>query len=190
MEHIDIGFETHKYQLDPGWIIEQLKREDCDDRITAFYESISNEISSDGEDWYVKGRDILIALLTNNATALLVALCGWGPDKLAQLALLKRSTSHFTTQTLDGKLIVEWDDGYRDATPCWIYSTKNLVYGFNHNIFIRDDNPNAHIVKTFVRFSLSHSGNEYDFLCVSKEERDRTEDEEIFWYDPDEEDEE
>ena len=186
MDTIDTGFPTEKFQLDPDWIIELFNREDSDDRIIAFYDSIHDAFVTDGEDWYNKGRDVLIALLSNNATELLVALCGWGPDNLAQFAFLKRSTKRFTAQTLEGKFIAEWADGFRCATSCMICSKQNLVFGFSHDIFTREDNPDAQIVKTFVRFDPLHTGNEYDFLCVSKEERDRTQDDEIFWYDPEE----
>lgn len=174
-----------KFQLDPDWIVKQLNREDSEERVIAFYESFHHAFMSDGEDWYQKGLDALHALLTNDAPALLVALCGYSPNSLAQYTLLKRSTSQFTSLTLDGKLIVEWEDGQRNASPCFIYSKQNQVYGFDHDIFTREDNSAAQIVKTFVRFNPQKTGNEYDFLCVSKEERDRTEDEDIFWYDPD-----
>ena len=182
MEHIDTGFPTHKFQLDPDWIIDLLNREDSDDRIIAFYESFHNAFVTDGEDWYHKGKDTLVALLTNNATELLVALCGWGPDKLAQLALLKRSTNEFTVQTLEGKLIVEWDDGCRCATPCMIYSQQNLVFGFDRAVFVRDDKPDAQIVRTQVRFSPVLNGGQYDFLCMSQAERDAVNDADVFWY--------
>ncbi len=182
MENIDTGFETHKFQLDPEWIVDLLNREDSDDRIIAFYESFYEAFTTDGEDWYHKGRDILWALLTNNATELIVGLCGWGPKNLAELALLKRSTNQFTVQTLEGKLIVEWDDGCRCATPCMIFSKQNQVFEFDPNIFIRLDKPDAQVVKTFARFDPFHTGNEYDFLCVSKTERDAANDENVLWY--------
>ena len=110
MENIDTVFPTHKFLLDPDWIITQMNREDSDDRIIAFYESIHDAIITDGEDWYNKGKEILVALLSNNATELLVALCGWGPDKLAQRAMLKPCTWQSAVRVLDAKLIVEWDD--------------------------------------------------------------------------------
>lgn len=182
MEHIDTGFPTHKFQLDPEWILELLNREDSDDRIIAFCESVHNAFVTDDEDWYHKGRDVLVALLTNNATELLVALCGWGPDKLAQLALLKRSSKYFAVQTLEGKIIVEWDDGDRYYSPCLIDSKQNLVFDFDRDVFTREDNLEAQIVKTFVRFSPLQTGNEYEFLCVSQTEREAMNDEDIFWY--------
>lgn len=61
------------------------------------------------------------------------------------------------------------------------------MFDFNHDIFTREDNSAAQITKKFVRFAPFASGYEYDFLCVSKEERDRANDEEIFWYAPNEE---
>lgn len=182
METIDTGFPTHKFQLDPDWIINLMNREDSDDRIIAFYESIHNAFVTDGEDWYNKGRDVLMALLTNNATELLVALCGWGPDNLAQLAFLKRSTNQFTDQTLEGKLIVEWDDGFRCATPCMIYSKQNRVFSFDQTVFAREGKSGTKIAKTWVRFSPLQNSNQYDFLCVSQVEREATNDEDIFWY--------
>lgn len=185
MENNKTGFENHKYQLDPDWIQNQLNREDSEERVIAFYESFHYAFKTDGEDWYQKGLDALYALQANDASALLVALCGYSPNSLAQYALLKRSTSQFTSQTLEGKLIVEWDDGHRETTPCLLYSMKNLVFGFAREIFTRKANPTAQIVKTFVRFDPMKTGNEYEFLCVSKEERDRTEDEDIFWYETD-----
>ena len=185
MEHIDTDFETRKFQLDPDWIVKQLNRKDSDDRIIAFYESFHYAFKNDGEDWYQKGLDALHALLTNDAPALLVALCGYSPNSLAQYAFMKRSTSQFTEQELDANILTEWDDGNRFITPCRICSKQNLVFNFDHDIFTREDNPTARIVKTFVRFDPMQTGNEYEFLCVSKEERDRTSDEEIFWYAPD-----
>ena len=182
METIDTGFPTHKFQLDPDWIINLMNREDSDDRIIAFYESIHNAFVTDGEDWDHKGRDVLIALLTNNATALLVALCGWGPDKLAQLAFLKHSTSQFTVQTLEGKLIVEWSDGCRYSTPCMICSKQNLVFSFDQTVFAREDKSDTKIAKTWVRFSPLQNSNQYDFLCMSQTERDAVKDEDVFWY--------
>jgi hypothetical protein len=123
-----------------------------------------------------------LALLTNNATELLVALCGWGPDKLAQLALLKRSTNQFTVQTLEGKFIVEWDDGYNCATSCMIHSQQNQVFGFDQAVLTREDEPAAKIVKTLVRFSPFRNRNRYEFLCVSQSEREAMNDEDVFWY--------
>ena len=77
-------FHDHKYQIDPEWLGKQWNREDYEDRLTAFYESIHDAIITDDECWYNKGRDVFRALMENNATALLIALCGWGPESLAQ----------------------------------------------------------------------------------------------------------
>ena len=183
-------FHDHKYRIDPEWLAKQWNREDHDDRLTAFYESIYDAITTDCEDWYNKGRDVFRALMSNNATALLIALCGWGPESLAQRALLTRGVGQYSDEEVEAKIMVEWDDGNRYSTPCRICAEQHLVFDFNHNIFMQEDNPTAKIVKRFVRFSPFESGYEYDFLCVSKEERDRAKDEDIFWYDPDEENEE
>ena len=108
MEHIDTDFETREFQLDPDWIVKQLNRKDSDERIIAFYESFYHAFKTDGEDWYQKGLDVLQALLTNDAPALLVALCGYSPNTLAQYAFIKRSTGRFTEQELDANILTEY----------------------------------------------------------------------------------
>ena len=179
-------FHDHKYRIDPEWLVKQWNREDSEDRVIAFYESIHDAITTDTEDWYNKGRDVFLALSENNATALLIALCGWGPESLAQRVLMKRGVAQYSEEEVEAKMMVEWDDGNRYASPCLISAEEHLVFDFDHDIFMREDNPAAKITKTFVRFAPFASGYEYDFLCVSKEERDRTQDDEIFWYDPEE----
>lgn len=182
-------FHDHKFRIDPEWLSNQWDREDHEDRLTAFYESIHDAIVTDDECWYNKGRDVFLALMSNNATALLIALCGWGPETLARRVLMKRGVAQYSDEVVKAKIMVEWDDGNRYSTACRICAEQHLVFDFNHDIFTREDNPTTKITKIFVRFSPFDSGYEYDFQCVSKDERDQTNDDEIFWYDPNEEDE-
>lgn len=106
----------HKYQIDPEWLGKQWNREDYEDRLTAFYESIHDAIITDDECWYNKGRDVFRALMENNATALLIALCGWGPESLAQRVLMKRGVAQYSEEEVEAKMMVEWDDGNRYST--------------------------------------------------------------------------
>ena len=183
-------FHDHMYRIDPEWLAKQWDRSDFDDRAEAFYDSIYDAITTDTESWRNKGRDIMAALMSNNATELLIALCGWGAESLAKRVLLMRGIAQYSEEEVEGKIMVQWDDGNRYSTACLINAENHQVFDFNHDIFIREDNSDAHIAKVFVRVDPLKTGNEFDLLCISKEERDRANDDEVFWYDPDEEAEE
>ncbi len=48
-----------------------------------FYETLLNEINSDDEPYYKKGRQIFLACLNNpSADDLLIAICGWSLESL------------------------------------------------------------------------------------------------------------
>ena len=175
-------FHDHSSRIPPDWLSGQIKREDRDERLTAFYESIYDAIVTDQEDWCKKGLEISVALMENNATKLLIALCGWSALSLAKRALLMCGSVDYNYEDIEGKLMVEWSDGMRYSSPCVISCGTHEVYNFNPTIFERANTPTAQIVKRFVRFDPFETGNEYDLLCVSEEERKKDNDADIFWY--------
>ena len=179
-------FHDHEFRIDPEWLYTQMQRPDNAERLMAFYESIHDAIVTDGEDWETKGADVMIALMQNNATALLIALCGWGAASLAKRARMMHGVCDFDNEDVDGVLKVDWSDGVRASAPCLICPEDHRVDDFDYSVFTREDNPMAEIQKVFVRFKPFEDGNEYDFMCVSQAERDATEDEDIFWYAPEE----
>ncbi len=179
-------FHDHKARIDPKWVHNQLMRPDAEERMIAFYESIYDAIVTDGEDWDTKGHDVMVALLENNATALMVALCGWGPINLAKRALMMRGRCDITDGDVQGNLKVDWSDGERTSVPCVICSKDHQIVGFDYSVFSREDTPTATIQNVFVRFKPFENGNEYDFQCASKAERDTAGDDDVFWYVPNE----
>ena len=181
---MDSTYAEHKTLIDPMWLVNQLKREDHAERMAAFYESIENAIVTDLEDWDTKGTDAFYALMSNDATALLIALCGWGPIRLAQRALLMSGRCQYSPYELDAKLFTEWDDGTYFSSACRICSERHRVFDFDPTVFTHPDCPSARITRVFVRFDPLQTGYEYDVLCVSEEERDNAHDSDIFWYTP------
>ena len=179
-------FHDHKYRIDPNWLLKQCDRPDADERVWAFYESIYDAITTDTESWKKKGYDIIQALLENNATSLLIALCGWGPASLAKRVQLMRGCAQYQDLEVTGVLKVDWSDNVRMSSPCMIQREDHMVYDFDYSIFARDDVPSATIQNVFVRIKPFQDGNEYDFQCVSQAERDAADDNEIFWYPPEE----
>ena len=177
-------FHDHEYRIDPEWLYTQMLRPDNAERLTAFYESIYDAIVTDREDWETKGADVMIALMQNNATALMIALCGWGPASLAKRARMMHGVCDFDSEAVEGELKVDWSDGVQTSVPCLIYPEDHRIDDFNYSVFTRKDNSMATSQKVFVRFMPFDNGNEYDFMCVSKTERDATEDQDIFWYVP------
>ena len=182
-------FHDHKYRIDPEWLGKQLHRSDDDERRIAFYESIYDAITTDTEDWVSKGRDVMVALMKNNATALLIALCGWSADSLAQRVFMMRGCPQYQDEEKEAVLKVDWSDGKRTSVPCIILHEDHRVCDFDRSVFSREDEPTATIERVFVRFKPLENGNEYDFCCVSEEERNRANDKDVFWYTSAEEDE-
>lgn len=177
-------FHDHEYRIDPAWMLEQLRRPDSDERMMAFYESIYDAITTDTEDWQRKGYDIAKALVENNATALLIALCGWGAESLAKRVMMTRGIAQYQDAEIECALKVDWSDGVRTTTPCLLDREEHMIFDFNYDIFVREDAPTATIQNIFVRFAPFDDGNEYDFQCVSQAQRDAADDNEIFWYPP------
>lgn len=182
--HFHDYFHDHQYRISPEWIAAQTRRSDSNERFAALYESIYDAIVTDQEDWYKKGMDIAAALMKNNATELLIALCGWSALSLAKRAFLMRGSVDYNYEDIAGKLTVEWSDGIQYSSPCVISCETHEVYDFDPTIFERADTPTAQIVKRFVRFDPLETGNEYDLLCVSELERKKANDKDIFWYTP------
>lgn len=180
-------FHDHKFQIDPMWLHTQLERPDSNERLIAFYESIHDAIVSDREDWATKGADVMIALMQNNATALLIALCGWGAASLAKRVRMMHGICDYDDAYVEGILKVDWSDDRRSSTPCVISPTNHEILDFDYSVLVREDNPSATIQNMFVRFKPLEGGNEYDFQCVSQAERDAAHDDDIFWYTPSEE---
>lgn len=183
-------FHDHEYRINPEWLAKQLGRVDSDERVIAFYESIFDAITTDTEDWSAKGRDIMVALMENNATALLIALCGWGAESLAKRVFMKCGCPQYQDEEKEAVLKVDWSDGKRTSVPCIILHEDHWVYNFDRSVFYREDEPTAMIEKVFVRFKPFENGNEYDFRCISEDERKRTNDEDVFWYAAEENEEE
>lgn len=175
-------FRKNKFQTDLDWWDKQLRRRDMDERVVAFYESIHEAIVTDDEYWLNKGRDVIEALVNNDARAMLIALCGWSAESLAKRVFLLRGRPQCQDEEIPGTLMVGWSDGKRTKTPCVIQHTEHLVCGFDYRVFARKDEPTAEIQNVFVRFMPLEDGNEYDFQCVSQAERDASKDNEIFWY--------
>ena len=176
---------TDKYRLEADWLMAQWSRPDGNERVAAFYESIRNAIITDNEDWSDLGSDVFIALATDDTAALLVALCGWGPKNLAKHARLLRNDANDVDCKIPGILTVAWDDEQQTSCPCQIQSINHAISGMDYNVFSRKDAPTAVIQNTFVRFAPFEK-TEYDFQCISQAERDATNDNEIFWYPPEE----
>ena len=175
-------FRKKKFQTDHAWWDKQLGRRDMEERMVAFYESIHDAIVTDDEYWLNKGRDVIEALVNDDARAMLIALCGWSAESLAKRVFLLRGRPQYQDEEIPGTLMVEWSDGKRKQTPCVIQHTEHLVCGFDYGVFSRTDGLTAEIQNVFVRFMPLEDGNEYDFQCVSEEERNATKDDEIFWY--------
>lgn len=177
---------TDKYRLDAEWLRKQWARPDGEERAMAFYESIRNAIITDGDYWGDIGRDVFLALINDDPAELLVALCGWGPKNLAKHAWMLRRDADDVDYKIPGTLIVVWNDEQRTSCPCKIRSINHEVSGLNCDVFTRKDAPTVVIQNVFVRFAPFDKDSEYDFQCVSQAERDAADDNEIFWYPPEE----
>lgn len=171
-----------KYYIDPNWLLKQISRPDGKERIIAFYESVHEAISTDDEYWLNKGCDFVNALLSNDATQLLIGLCGWGPETLARRVFMLRGRPQYQDEELPATLLVEWSDGKITETQCIIQHEDHMVCGFDYNVFSRTDEATVKINNTVVRFDPLETGNEYVFRCISQAERDEMNDDEIFWY--------
>ena len=125
-----------KYQLNSEWLIKQTGRPDADERIIAFYESVHQAIITDDENWYNKGYDYLCAMLSNNATELLIGLCGWGPANLARRVFLKRGCPQYCDEELHCTLNVDWSDNARTSASCIVRHADHKVYDFDYGVFI------------------------------------------------------
>ena len=180
------GFRGQKQRINPKWLRKQMSRPDSDERMMAFYESIYDAMITDTEDWETKGTDVMRALIKNDASELLIALCGWGPASLAKQANMMRGCAQYQDGEVEGTLMVDWNDGIRTAVPCVIQREDHMVGDFDYAVFTRKDAPAATIERVFVRFKSFEEGNEYDFLCVSRDKRDAEKDDDIFWYWPEE----
>lgn len=183
---IECEEDFEKYYIDPKWLLKQINRPDGEERITAFYESVYEAISTDDECWLNKGCDFVNALLSNNATQLLIGLCGWCPETLARQVFMKRGRPQYCAEELHCTLKVDWSDDERTSTSCAVRHEDHKIYDFDYSVFKRNDAHAATITNVFVRFMPFEDGNEYDFQCVSQAERDAKEDEDIFWYAPEE----
>lgn len=181
------GRYTDKYRLDANWIIAQWNRPDGEERLVAFYESIRDALISDDECWDNVGRDVFTALVEDDPTALLIALCGWGPKILAQRAQLMRGRAQYQDEEIPGTLMVDWDDDQRTSCQCVIQREDHMIAGLDYRVFTREDAPRATIQNVFVRFAPFDEESEYEFQCVSQAERDAADDNEIFWYPPENE---
>lgn len=175
---------TDKYRLDADWMRKQWARPDGEERAMAFYESIRNAIITDNEYWGDIGRDAFIALINDDTAALLVALCGWGPKNLAKRAWLMCSNTNDLAYEISGTLMVAWNDDQRTSCPCVIRSKDHMITGLDYGVFVREDAPTITIQNVFVRFAPFDEESQYDFQCVSQAERDVADDDEIFWYPP------
>ena len=175
---------TNEYRLDADWLSKQWNRPDGEERVAAFYESIRDAIISDGECWVNNGENVFRALAENDTSLLLIALCGWGPKNLGKRARLLRGRAQYQNDEIPGMLMVDWSDERRTACQCAIQSDDHMIAGLDYGIFSREDAPTATIQNVFVRFAPFNAENEYDFQCVSQAERDAAEDDEIFWYPP------
>lgn len=178
--------EKNDFQADLAWWEKQLDRPDADERLVAFYESIHDAIVTDDECWQDKGGDVIEALVNNDARAMLIALCGWSAESLAERVFMLRGRPQYQEEEIPGTLMVKWSDNIRTETPCTIQHEEHLVCRFNYRVFTRKGDSKAEIENVFVRFRPFEDGNEYDFQCVSQAERDAAKDDEIFWYFPEE----
>ena len=59
-----------------------------------------------------------------------------------------------------------------------------MIKGLDYSVFTRKDAPTATMENIFVRFSPFDEESKYDFQCVSQAQQDATDDNEIFWYPP------
>lgn len=178
-----------------GDVIEAMNcgRPDATMRQVAFCESLLNAIQTDEKSWSEKGVDVLKALDRNNAEALLIALCGWGANSLAMRAGLIPKTGDIGDiafdyyDDLEGKLFVNWSNGKQTFSQCSVSWDLELV-DFDSNIFTIYNN-SAKIESVIVEVTPYYADECTCFNCISREERDRTNDEFSYWYRLDDEDE-
>ena len=200
----DLDFKNYEESLDPNidpWermflILEYRHRRDEDTlkamdgnrpdgeaRRIAFYESLLDAIDTDQESWTHKSLDVLNALISNSAEELLIALCGWGANSLAKRAgILPDDGFDFFLYYEDmlGKLIVNWDNGEQSFSECSIEWNFEVVE-FDHSIF-KTYADSAKIESVIIEVTPYYSDECNRFNCISKEERDRTNDEFSYWY--------
>lgn len=160
-----------------------IDRPDGDVRRIAFYESFFDAIKTDQQDWSSKMIDVINALSANNAEQLLVALCGWCSNTLAKRAgILPDDGLEFVDYNEDTykKIIVNWDNGEKTSSECDIEWNLQVI-NFDFDIFTKyADTAKIESVNVEVTPYFSKECN--CFNCVSKEERDQTNDEFTYWY--------
>ncbi len=65
--------------------IEAILNNASDEFLERFYETLLNDINSDDEPYYKKGRQLLQASLNNpSADDFFIALCGWSLESLME----------------------------------------------------------------------------------------------------------
>ena len=89
----------------------------------------------------------------------------------------------------DATLIVKWSNGKTSSSECYINQCIFEIEDFDAKIF-REYEDTAEIKEVLVQVIPADCENTYCFACVTKEEKERTNDDFCYWYELyDEEDE-
>lgn len=161
---------------------------DGESKCEAFVAALVKAIKTDIEPWHKKNAAIIKALKSNNAQELLIALCGYSANSLGKLAMvIPDDDEEFYDIGKQATLFVYWSNGETSQTKCRIDVASNKVYGYKRSVFTEYEG-SAEIRWVAVEVKPYGGKERYLRWCITKEERERTNDCVTYWYstDPDE----
>ena len=174
----------HKFFLRPDLdVLASLhNRADGGSKCEAFVAALCNAIKTDTESWSKKCDAVASALASNNAQELLIALCGYGAGSLAKQAMvIPDDNEEFYRTGKQATLVVYWSNEKTSQTRCRIDVTCNKVYGYNREVF-SEYADSAEILWVAVEVTPRIGKDHYLRWCITKEERERTNDHVSYWY--------
>ena len=158
---------------------------DARERREAFVASLYDAITTDQESYDKKGMEILEALHSNNAQALLVALCGWNAGSIAKRArIIPDDGYEYYDHDPSAKILVHWSDGRTATSKCRVDAKTNKLYGYNRKVFTANQE-GATITGVEAEVIPCFTKQKYRFNCITKEERARDENYVSYWYSTD-----
>lgn len=153
----------------------------------AFGKALCKAIETDSEPWDKKVSLIANAMATNNAQALLSALCGFAATSLAKQAMIiPDDGEEFYSNRVPATMIVCWSNGEFSESKCYVDAVSNKIYGFSLDA-LKTYEDSATLQWVGVKVKPSFGKEKYLRKCISEEERVKSKDEISYWYstDPD-----
>lgn len=177
--------EAFMYRKDADVERALVNRPDEVQRREAFLMSLYDAIETDDEYFEKRALDVWSALRSNNAQALLVALCGWNTCSIAKRARIIPDDGYSFYETDPGAtVLVHWSNGETSTAKCKVDAATNKIYGYTRKVFTAFKDV-ATITGVEVEVKPCFSKEKYTFNCVTKEVREKEKDYVTYWYSTD-----